>query len=103
MLKGQCHVIFCFRFFARIIFPQAPENNTRVIFDFFPKFAEIFTSQGAPPVLTPPVANVTTSSAGVVDIGGKISPVSMTLATINNIRRLSANNSKPRCPHVFVI
>ncbi len=34
MLKEQCHEIFCYRFFARIIFPQAPENNTRVIFKF---------------------------------------------------------------------
>ncbi len=30
-LKRQCHKIFCFRFFACITFPQAPENNIRVI------------------------------------------------------------------------
>ncbi len=29
-LKGQCHEIFCFRFFSWITFPQAPENNIRV-------------------------------------------------------------------------
>ncbi len=34
-LKGQCHEIFCFRFFSRITLPQAPENNTRVILNFF--------------------------------------------------------------------
>jgi hypothetical protein len=40
-------------------------------FEFFRKFAEIFTSQGAPPVSTTPAANFATSSAGVVDTGGK--------------------------------
>ncbi len=34
-LKGQCHGIFCFRFFSWIIFPQAPENNIRVVSNFF--------------------------------------------------------------------
>ncbi len=33
-LKGQCHEIFCFRFFSWITFPQAPENNIRVISNF---------------------------------------------------------------------
>jgi len=28
-LNGQCHEIFCFRFFSWIIFPQAPENNEK--------------------------------------------------------------------------
>jgi hypothetical protein len=40
-----------------IIFPQAPENNIRVISIFF-KFAEIFASQGAPPVSTTQVENL---------------------------------------------
>ncbi len=35
MLKGQCHEIFCFRFFSWITFPQAPENNFRIISNFF--------------------------------------------------------------------
>ncbi len=30
-LKGQCREIFCFRFFSWITFPQAPENNIRVM------------------------------------------------------------------------
>ncbi len=34
-LKRQCHEIFCFRFFSWITFPQAPENNSRVISNFF--------------------------------------------------------------------
>jgi hypothetical protein len=88
-LKGQCHEIFCFRFFSGINFPQAPE-----------KFAEIFASQGAPPVSmtlvaklppasTTPAANFATISACVVDTGdkfatsvkdadGKLPPVSTT-------------------------
>jgi hypothetical protein len=62
LLKGQCHETFCFKCFR--------------------KFAEIFASQGAPPVSTtevanlPPVsttpaANFSTSFASVVDTGGK--------------------------------
>ncbi len=35
LLKGQCHEIFCFNFFQWIIFPRAPENNTRVKSIFF--------------------------------------------------------------------
>ncbi len=68
--------------FHEIVFPQAPENNTRVLSNFFQKFAEIFASQGAPQVSTtlvatlPPVsvslaANFATSSAGVVNTVGK--------------------------------
>jgi hypothetical protein len=37
-------------------------------------FAEIFASQGAPPVSTTPVANFSTSFASVVDTGGKFAP-----------------------------
>jgi hypothetical protein len=39
-------------------FPQAPDNNIRIISNFFEKFAEIFASQSAP-------------RTGVNDIGGK--------------------------------
>ncbi len=49
-LKGHYHKIFCFRFFSWIIFPQAPENNIRVISTFFWKFSKILASQGAPSV-----------------------------------------------------
>ncbi len=34
-LKGQCHKIFCFRFFSKNTFPQAPDNNIRIISKFF--------------------------------------------------------------------
>ncbi len=34
-LKGQCHEIFCFRFFSWITFPQSPDNNIRIISNFF--------------------------------------------------------------------
>ncbi len=34
-LKGKCHEIFCFRFFSWITFPQAPDNNIRIISNFF--------------------------------------------------------------------
>jgi hypothetical protein len=51
-------------------------------FKFFRKFAEIFASEGAPPVSTKlvanlprvsttPVANFATGSTGVLDTGGK--------------------------------
>jgi hypothetical protein len=40
-----------------------------VSFQFFQKLAEIFASQGAPPVSTTPVANFTTGTAGVVYTG----------------------------------
>ncbi len=35
ILKGQCHEIFCFRFFSWITFPQVPDNNIRIISNFF--------------------------------------------------------------------
>jgi hypothetical protein len=39
-------------------------------FEFSRKFAEIFASQGAPPVSTTPAANISTSFPSVVDTGG---------------------------------
>ncbi len=56
--KGTVSLNFCFTFFSWITFPEAPENNIRVISNFLRKFAEIFASQGAPPVSTTPVANL---------------------------------------------
>ncbi len=60
----QCHEIFCFRLFPWIIFPQAPENNIRVISIFL----------NLTPVLTTPAANFATGTAGVVDTGCKFLP-----------------------------
>ncbi len=81
-LKGQCHEIFCFWFFFMNQFPPSPRVSHEGRFKVFWKFAEIFTSQGAPPVSMtsaanlPPVsmtqaANFATSFASVVDSGGK--------------------------------
>ncbi len=75
ILKGQCHEIFCFCFFHESIFPQPQSIPFRPFFEFFRKFAEIFASQGAPPVSMTPVANlppVSTTPAA------KLPPVSMT-------------------------
>jgi hypothetical protein len=56
--------------------PQVPENNIRVISNFFENSRKYFASQGAPPVSMTLVANFATSSAGVVDTGGKLTLVS---------------------------
>ncbi len=34
-LKGQCHEIFCFRFFSWISFPPAPEYSIKTVSNFF--------------------------------------------------------------------
>jgi hypothetical protein len=55
---------------------------------------EIFSSQGAPPVSTTPVANFATSSVSVIDTGGKfliedffhLPPVTTTLAVHLELR-----------------
>jgi hypothetical protein len=63
-------------------FPPSPRVFHLDRFEFFRKFAEIFASQGAPPVSTTPVANLppvsatqvanfSTIFASVVDTGGK--------------------------------
>ncbi len=49
-LKGTVSRDFLLQVFLWITFPQAPENNNLGHFEFFQKFAEIFASQGAPPV-----------------------------------------------------
>ncbi len=53
ILKGQCHEFFCFWFFSWISFPPAPVYPITTVSIFF---AEIFASQGAPPVSTTPAA-----------------------------------------------
>jgi hypothetical protein len=94
-LKGQCHEIFASGFFHESASPSPPHPRVFHLdrFKFFRKFAEIFASQGAPPVSTTPAAKLpqvsTTSVAnlpqvsatpaanyytiftGVVDTGGK--------------------------------
>jgi hypothetical protein len=51
-------------------FTPSPKVSHEDHFNFFRKFAEIFASQGAPPVSTTPSANFATSFASVVDTGG---------------------------------
>jgi hypothetical protein len=92
LLKGQCHEIFCFKFFHESPSPK-PLIITLGSFQIFLKFAEIFASQSAPSVSTTPVvnlppvsttpaanlplvsttpaANFATSSPCFVDTGGK--------------------------------
>ncbi len=73
---------FCFRFFHESSSPKPMKIQYMDNFAFFRKSAEIFANQGAPPVSTTPVvnlppvsttlaANFATSTAGVVDTGGK--------------------------------
>ncbi len=59
ILKGQCHKIFCFRFFSWIIFPQASKNT--VTLGSLQIFLKIL-GQVAPPVSTTPVANLPPAS-----------------------------------------
>ncbi len=71
LLKGLCHEIFCSWVISWVSFPPAPEYPIRTVSFFFKIIAEIFTSQGAPPVSMTMVANFATSFASVVDTGGK--------------------------------
>ncbi len=73
-LKGQCHEIFCFWFFSWISFPP-PKVFHLDRFEFFRKFAEIFASQGAPPISMTPVANLPPLSTTPAT---KLPPVSTT-------------------------
>ncbi len=75
LLKGQCHEIFCFRFF----FLRDWKNNVRGISNLFCKFTEIFASQGAPTVSKTPTANFATpGTTGVIDAISKFA------ACVNN-------------------
>jgi hypothetical protein len=62
MLKGRCHEIFCFSFFMNK-FPPSLGVSHYDSFKFYRKFAEIFISQGAPPVSMTLVANLSTTPA----------------------------------------
>ncbi len=53
-LKGRCHEIFNYRFFYESVSPKPLSR-----FEFFRKFAEIFTAPGAPQVPLTLVANET--------------------------------------------
>jgi hypothetical protein len=64
-LKEQCNQIFCFRF--KIIFPQALENNIKIISNFFENRGDIRKSRCTVPATL--AAKFATST--VVDTGGK--------------------------------
>ncbi len=67
LLKGQCHEIFCLRFFSWITFPQAPVNNIRIISNFFLKIrGDICKSR-----CTTGVNNTGEIATGVNDTYGK--------------------------------
>jgi hypothetical protein len=70
-LKGPVSRDFLLLVFFMNQFPPSPRVFHLDRFEFFRKFAEIFASQGAPPVSTTPVANLSTVFASVVDTGGK--------------------------------
>ena len=120
-IKGTVSRDFLLLVFFMNQFPPSPRVFHLDRFEFFRKFAEIFASQGAPPVSTTLVANLPPASAtpvanfstifasvvdtggkfatGVNDAGGKLPPVSTTLAghrwqiiaTISGCRQLKVN------------
>ncbi len=57
IIKGAVSQDLLLQVFSWIMFLQAPEDNISVILNFS-KFAEIFTSQGAPPISMTPVAKL---------------------------------------------
>jgi hypothetical protein len=71
IFKGTVSRVFLLLVFFMYQFPPSPRVSQWDRFEFFRKFAEIFTSKGAPPVSTTPVANFATSFSSVVDTGGK--------------------------------
>jgi hypothetical protein len=74
-LKGTVSRDFLLLVFFMNQFPPSPRVFHLDHFDFFRKFAEIFASQGAPPVSATPVANLPPVSTTPV---AKLPPVSMT-------------------------
>jgi hypothetical protein len=58
MLKGTVSRDFLLLVFFMNQFPPSPRVFHLDRFEFFRKFAEIFASQGAPPVSMTPVANL---------------------------------------------
>jgi hypothetical protein len=71
-IKGTVSRDFLRLVFFMNLFPPHPRVFRLDRFEFFRKFgAEIFTSQGAPPVSATPAANCYTIFASIVDTGGK--------------------------------
>ncbi len=70
-LKGTVSRDFLLLVFSMNQFPPSPRVFHLDRFKFFRNFAEIFASQGAPPVSAAPVANFSSIFASVVDTGSK--------------------------------
>ncbi len=70
-LKGQCHEVFCFRFFSWITFPQAPDTNIRIISNFFENSQRYSQVKVHHRCRRHRQQNFATSSPCVVDSGGK--------------------------------
>ncbi len=66
-LKGTVSRDFLLLVFFMNQFPPSPGVSRSDRFEFFQKFAEIFPSQGAPPVSTTPVANLSLVSLTPVE------------------------------------
>ncbi len=84
-VKGTVSRDFLLLVFFINQFPPHPRVFHLDRFEFFRKFAEIFASQGAPPVLTTPVANLPAVSTTPT---AKLPPVSTT--PVANLRPVSA-------------
>jgi hypothetical protein len=70
-IKGTVSRDFLLLVFFMNQFPPSSRVFHLDCFEFFRKLAEIFASQGAPPVSMTPVANFSNIFASVVDTGGK--------------------------------
>ncbi len=82
--KGQSHEIFCFSFFSWIIFIQAPENNIRIIVNFFTNILKSRCTTGINDTLVnlPPILMVS------------LIPVVIILGTISECLHLKMNLKK---------
>ncbi len=100
--QKQRHEIFRFRFFSWIIYPQAPENNIRVISNFCRKFAEIFTSKCAPLVSTTKAANLPPVSLHQWQIMETILDWWHLTGNLKEKIHLYVNSPNQRCPKKII-
>jgi hypothetical protein len=105
-LKGTVSRDFLLLVFFMNQFPPSFRVFHLDRFEFFRKFAEIFASQGASPVLTTPVANlplVSTSPAAILSTTpvGNLPPVSATpVANFSTIFATGVNDAGGKLPPV---
>jgi hypothetical protein len=70
LLRDSVTRVFAPGFLHESVSPQ-PQSIPLRLFRIFRKFAEIFASQGAPPISTTPASNFSTSLNSIVNTGGK--------------------------------